>query len=527
MQGRHKSIATELFTKLTPPPYKLFVASIANNDALTLEEFNTTRWSAYYTADMSNLVRNGKPNPNHLFEIFGKFNGKSAVEVRMLLLRHIESNMEFYEWRSVVCLNEKSMRFDGWIESIGNEQTYCDELALIGLCALYGRHCLVFTKNKFWSSLDTTAPTGFMQLLQKCSVKLIFLGDLKFGVLNWNPRPPKPVKRKSTEVPRFSIVEEYTLDDSPPETTPIDLTKRNNVLPVVTPPKTVPQHPSTTATDQSLDTFSQKELCALPVETFPITPTDLDCVNLPLTSTPESSSTVKTPVACVKVLLPVGTDPPTAECECSDSSISCPEDDLVLSQYPWKKSAVIKIDRLSELSIDLWCNKIPSYYEFTPVKPVESADVLKTEPPSTEDNNSTSKETSPSNYDAETDVDIDNLLQHAKSLVRKVKEELTPENETLNTSASSATKRKHKEHLITPNSKKKKCESNSHVETPAKSPSAVKKKSTPKSHVGTAALDALHQQTLAKLKPIGNAPNPVKRERVIKCRLCTKSFPTT
>ena len=80
-RGRRKSIATELFNKLTPPLYKLFVSTIANIDALTLEEFKTTRWSAYYTVDMSNLVRNGKPNPNNLFEIFGKFNDKTAVEV--------------------------------------------------------------------------------------------------------------------------------------------------------------------------------------------------------------------------------------------------------------------------------------------------------------------------------------------------------------------------------------------------------------------------------------------------------------
>ena len=138
--------------------------------------------------------------------MFGKFNEKTAVEVRMLLLRHIESNMEFYERRSVVCLKEKSMRFDSWIESIGNEQTYCDELALIGLCALYNRHCLIFTKNKFWSTLDITAPIGFMQLLQQCSVKLVFLDDLKFGLLNWNPRPPKPTKPRATAIPHFSIV---------------------------------------------------------------------------------------------------------------------------------------------------------------------------------------------------------------------------------------------------------------------------------------------------------------------------------
>ena len=193
-RGRRKSIASELFNRMQPRPYKLYVSTIPNEDAITLEEFKTTRWSTYYLVDIVNLVSNGKTNPNHLFELFAKFNGKSAVEVHLLLLKHIESNIDFYERHSVVCLKNRGMRFDMWIESIGNETTFCDELALMGLCALYNRHCLVFTKNKFWSSLDTTAPIGFMKLLQQCSVKLIFLGDLKFSVLHWKPRPPKQVK---------------------------------------------------------------------------------------------------------------------------------------------------------------------------------------------------------------------------------------------------------------------------------------------------------------------------------------------
>ena len=177
-----RGIASELLSKMMPPPYKLYVSVISNSDALTLEEFKTSRWATYYTVDLVNLVNNGKTNPNHLFELFGKFNSKTACEVRLSLLKHIEANMDFYERRSSVCLKDRCMRFDSWIESIGNETTFCDELALMGLCALYNRHCLVFTKTKFWSMLDSTSPIGFMKLLQMCSVKLIYLRDLKFGV---------------------------------------------------------------------------------------------------------------------------------------------------------------------------------------------------------------------------------------------------------------------------------------------------------------------------------------------------------
>ena len=151
----------------------------------------------------------------------------------MSLLQHIESNMDFYERRGVVCLKSKSMRFDSLIESIGDERTYCDELGLIGLCALYKQHCLVITKNRFWLTLEMITPIGFMQLLKQCNIKLLFLGQLKFGVLNWRPWPPKPT---STPVPKFSIVEEYTLDDQPETPSPADLSKCvDKSFPVETP----------------------------------------------------------------------------------------------------------------------------------------------------------------------------------------------------------------------------------------------------------------------------------------------------
>ena len=508
-RGRRKSIASELLSRMQPPPYKLYVSTIPNKDAITLEEFKKTRWSTYYVIDISNLVSNGKTNPDHLFELFGKFNGKTAVEVRLLLLKHIESNMDFYERRSVVCLKARGMRFDTWIESIGSETTFCDELALMGLCALYNRHCLIFTRNKFWSLLDTTSPIGFMKLLQMCSVKLIYFGDLKFGVLNWKPQLPKPLKSTSTKVPQFSIVEEYTLDDSPPEMTPIDLTKSSgapqtaslSTVNAITPPST---------NEETLDTFTQKELCELPVGTLPLPDTPAD------NATDNSSSVVDvlalpqdlTHSACDINQLPVETVK-------QEVLFTCPEDGLVLSQYPWTKIAAIKLDRLSSLTIDLWCNKISDYYQYVPVELPVKREIVTL--PDSEVNTSVNT-TQPSltgeenNYDADTDVDIDNLLHHAKTLVQQVKVELNTGCVKPDTPKS-----------VTQTSKKRKHAS--HVETTA-AVTIPKKKRKPSSRVETAsALDALHHETLARLKPVGEAPP--KRDRTIKCRLCTKTFSTT
>ena len=43
--------------------------------------------------------------------------------------------------------------------------------------------------------------------------------------------------------------------------------------------------------------------------------------------------------------------PAHVKCE----SVTCPEDGLILSSYPWKKKLQVKITRLSDFDINLWC----------------------------------------------------------------------------------------------------------------------------------------------------------------------------
>ena len=61
-----------------------------------------------------------------------------------------------------------------------------------------------------WSTIESDRPMNLLDVLNVCSVRLIYLGSLRFGVLIWRPRPPKKVATKS---PSFNIVEEYTIDE--------------------------------------------------------------------------------------------------------------------------------------------------------------------------------------------------------------------------------------------------------------------------------------------------------------------------
>ena len=128
--------------------------------------------------DTSRAYKNGRANPNHLFEIFGHFSGHDAMEVcevslehiarnldfehfsghdamevREVLLEHIARNLDFHVKCSTVCLEMRNTCFSDWVKQLADGRTYCDELGLLSLSALYHRHTLVVTSNKLWSTI--------------------------------------------------------------------------------------------------------------------------------------------------------------------------------------------------------------------------------------------------------------------------------------------------------------------------------------------------------------------------------------
>ena len=187
----------------------MYVAKINECDAVMPDNFKNSRWVNYFTVDSSNIAKTGRANPNHVFDTFGSFSGHTGTEVWVKLLENIAANMSFYERRSVICLQMRSMNLETWVETITNKLVYCDKLGLMGLFYMYHRHCVVLTQNKLWSTVQADKPLNLLDLLNICSVCLIYLGNLHFGVLTWQPRL---LKKVATRSPGFNIIEEYTID---------------------------------------------------------------------------------------------------------------------------------------------------------------------------------------------------------------------------------------------------------------------------------------------------------------------------
>ena len=108
-----------------------------------------------------------------------------------------------------------------WIDNI-NDGKPCDELALLMLSVMYHRHSLVVTKGKNWCTIASPTPLSLLQCMSTCTVRLLYLGELKFGVFKWKPQVPKPVTVRP-KLGEFNIVEEYTLDKQQSTTTCINV----------------------------------------------------------------------------------------------------------------------------------------------------------------------------------------------------------------------------------------------------------------------------------------------------------------
>ena len=319
--------------------------------------------------------------------------------------------MPFYERRSAVCLQTRSMNLETWVETIANELVYCDELGLMGLCYMYHRHCVVLTQNKLWSTVQADKPLNLLDLLNICSVRLIYLGNLHFGVLTWQPRLPKKVATRS---PGFNIIEEYTLNEA--NITADALKDKGSTVSQNRCPGNV-ETPSlhceaTTSPGVKTETAMSpkdvtKDLPKVDTHHAPLgdsrTSSPLQCEetgsdtkpqvcaqsssieknnNEPKLSTMQSQSALHVETRSEKLTTVLDPRHSNVIAQASQNDIdikdhvpakqpvTCPEDSLLLVQYPWKHELTIKLDHIQPLEIDIWSNKVGSYYVFTKPKEV-------------------------------------------------------------------------------------------------------------------------------------------------------------
>ena len=386
-------IAAELLHKMNPYKYKEYCATINKADSVSIAFYKASKWVNYFALDTALIFQNGKMNSDHVYEYFGQFNGVSANTVRKNLLAFISGNLDFVTRCSSVCLSMRGIDVDTWIDNINNGKP-CDELALLTLSAMYHRHSLVVTKNKTWCSIESPTPMNLLNAMSACTVRLLYLGDLTFGVLKWKPQIPKPAVAKP-HLGEFKIVEEYTLDDQQSS-----FKKLAVVRPTHVEMATCNKEPSV---DPSVS-YSVKE--RVPIEVVPPTPS---CVK---------ASQPKILYAAENTGFYVETSPSTSERESAADTIS-PE------SYPWKKKLCVSIHRLSDFEISYWTGDNTQDAGKPPIKLEPTSDELSPSTSVPENTNIRSHLKDEPTPDAPgpaaaSSISTEKLLAHAKSLIKGI-----------------------------------------------------------------------------------------------------------
>ena len=333
------------------------VPHINERDAVGLETFKKSKLGQLFAVDTSRTYKNGRANPGHLFEIFCNFSGHDAMEVHELMLEHISKNLDFHASCSIVCLEMRNTRFTNWVDRIADGRMYCDELGLLSLSALYRRHTLVVTANKLWLTIEHPTPVNLLELLNECSVKLVYLGQLRFGELKTHPRrPSRPMPTKSPTL-------KTTEDPAGQNIVQTEIKVPNSLENSVTNDDALPVQ--TTGYHLHVETNSTLK---------PVAEDGDETKKLP----ENVSGHVETfePVKCtgnVETELPI----------CNARHVEMASNDAVhVEASPAKnlpahslkgRTCILKLKAISQLDIDVWCNTVTTYYRFNPLKTAEPA----------------------------------------------------------------------------------------------------------------------------------------------------------
>ena len=169
----------------------------------------------------------------------------------------------------------------------------------------------------------------------------------------WRPRLPKKVASKS---PGFNIIEEYTLDED------IDSTKQ-----VINTNKVSSEAAGNVVTsggDGKVASVHQTVNKDPVKETVEIKPEARESSSAELLHVVMETEVRSAPTTEVeqKTLTMPSTKPVTTK----PHPVTCPEDGIILSQYPWKSELVVHLERVSKIESDIWCNRVMDYYKFTP-----------------------------------------------------------------------------------------------------------------------------------------------------------------
>ena len=175
----------------------------------------------------------------NLFDIFGKFSKKNAVDTRQAMIEWIKSNLPEVKRFTSIAFKRAYMTVEDWLVTMTLNSVPGDELAIYCLSKMYLRHVIVYTKKYYWTTVahdwaDTEEIVG-----RKCELELIYMGPGRFGELipiitPMPPNQPSPGTRTSSRTKNrlnYAAMNTGTEENKKEKKTPPKKRKRKFPLP--------------------------------------------------------------------------------------------------------------------------------------------------------------------------------------------------------------------------------------------------------------------------------------------------------
>ena len=126
---------------------------------MSLKYFENSGLSCEYFLDLDEVFIKNKrkvlkfrtPDPDHIYDIFGKYSREEANVVRTSVIDYITCDLISFRERIVVVFTMLHLNLDEWLLCTKDLNTPTDEAAVYGLCQLYSRHALAYTTGGVWS----------------------------------------------------------------------------------------------------------------------------------------------------------------------------------------------------------------------------------------------------------------------------------------------------------------------------------------------------------------------------------------
>ena len=190
MAAGRTPIAEELLQAISLHQMRAIPAYLSESDATTIEALARSELSLTYVLDTQNLYWPGAVNRSHVFDLFAEFLlHKDGSKARLDMINFISDNRERYAIDGHVVLKMHKTNLNAWACKMTYWENSADKLALYALSDLTKQHTVVITTTKPWSTVHPDVVLKDIHgLLDVCGVKLLYLGNNKFGRLRHRPQ---------------------------------------------------------------------------------------------------------------------------------------------------------------------------------------------------------------------------------------------------------------------------------------------------------------------------------------------------